>query len=65
MQELIARGVLGPSFVDSYAHDDSALDQTLEAVRGALGVYSQAIDAGTTDGLLVGPPTKPAFRRRV
>lgn len=65
IQELVARGVIGPSFVDSYAHDDAALDQTVDAVRGALGVYRRAVDAGTTDGLLVGPPSKVVFRRYV
>jgi len=65
IQELVARGVIGPSFVDSYAHDDAALDQTVEAVRGALEVYRRAVDAGTTDGLLIGPPSKVVFRRYV
>lgn len=63
LQELIRRGVLAPSFVASYAHDDAAIDETVEAVRGALAVYAEALDRGTTDGLLVGPPTKPVFRR--
>lgn len=65
IQELVARGVIGPSFVDSYAHDEAALEQTVEAVTGALDVYRRAVDAGTTDGLLVGPPSKVVFRRYV
>jgi len=65
IQELCRHGVIGPSFVDSYAHDAAAFDQTMTAVEAALGVYRQALDAGTTDGLLIGPPSKVVFRRYV
>jgi glutamate-1-semialdehyde 2,1-aminomutase len=64
MQELIRRGVLGPSFVVSYSHQDEDIDRTIDAVDGALGVYARAMAAGTVDGLLVGPPTRPVFGRR-
>lgn len=63
LQELLTRGVLGQSFVISAAHTDEDLDRTLEACDGALAVYVKAISAGTTDGLLVGPPVAPALRR--
>ena len=46
MQELIERGVLGPSLVVSYAHSDDDTDRTVEAFRGALAVYRQALDEG-------------------
>ena len=62
LQELTRRGVLAPSFVVTTAHDDLAIEATVEAVAGALGVYARALDAGTTDGLLVGRPVQPVFR---
>ncbi len=63
LQEMIARGVLAPSFVISAAHTDDDIERTLEASDGALAVYAKAVSAGTTDGLLVGPPVAPALRR--
>ncbi len=63
LQELIRWGVLAPSFIVSYSHDDDDIDYTVEAVRRAAQVYAQALDAGTTDGLLIGPPTKSVYRR--
>jgi len=64
LQELLRRGVLAQSFVISAAHTDDDLDTTVDAVNGALAVYRQAIDAGTTDGLLQGRPVAPALRER-
>jgi glutamate-1-semialdehyde 2,1-aminomutase len=64
LQEMIARGVLGPSFIVSYSHADVDIDRTIDALDGALAVYKRAIDAGTTDGLLIGPPSRPVFGRR-
>ncbi len=63
LQELIARGVLAPSLVISYSHRDQEVDRTLEAIDGALGVYRRAIDAGSVERFLDGPPTKVVFRR--
>jgi glutamate-1-semialdehyde 2,1-aminomutase len=63
LQELIARGVLAPSFVLSYSHRDEDVDRTLEAVDGALGVYRRALDAGGFARFLEGPPTRVVFRR--
>lgn len=64
LQELIRRGVLGPSFVTSYSHSDEDIDRTLNAIDGALGVYARALADGT-DGLLIGPPSRPVFDRRM
>ena len=64
LQELIKRGVLGPSFVVSYSHQDDDIDRTIDAVDGALAVYARAISAGSVDGLLVGPPSRPVYGRR-
>ena len=62
MQELLRRGVIAPSFVVSFSHDDSAIDEIVEAVDGALEVYAQALDEGP-ERFLVGDPVKPVFRR--
>ncbi|APT55887.1 glutamate-1-semialdehyde 2,1-aminomutase [Roseomonas gilardii] len=62
MQELIRRGVIGPSLVISYAHDDNAIDRTIEAFEGALPVYARALRDGVGK-YLVGPPTKIVYRR--
>lgn len=63
MQELIRWGVLAPNFIVSYSHDDADIDHTIEAFRRAAVVYRQALDARSTDGLLVGAPTKVVYRR--
>jgi len=62
LQELLRRGVLGQSFVVSAAHTDEDVDQTIDAVAGALQVYARAVDAGSTRGLLRGRPVAPAMR---
>lgn len=61
-QEMIRGGVLMPWIAPSYSHDAVALDQTLAAARQAFRVYAQALERGT-EGLLVGDPIKPVFRR--
>jgi glutamate-1-semialdehyde 2,1-aminomutase len=62
MQEMIKRGVFGPSFIVSYSHTDEDIDRTIEAVAGALGVYRQALENGP-EHYLVGGPTKPVYRK--
>ena len=61
LQETIRRGVLGPSFVISYAHTDADVDHTVDAVAGALRVYCRALEDGV-EQYLVGRPVKPVFR---
>lgn len=63
LQELIARGILAPSLVISYAHRAADVERTLEAIDGALGVYRRALDAGGVRRFLEGAPTRPVFRR--
>ncbi|PAP77701.1 glutamate-1-semialdehyde 2,1-aminomutase [Rubrivirga marina] len=64
LQELTRRGVLAPSFVITTAHTDDVIDQTAEAVAGALEVYGRALDAGSVDGFLLGRPVQPVFRKK-
>ncbi len=62
MQEMIRRGILGPSLVVSRVHDDIAIDQTIEALAAALVIYQQALSDGV-EKYLIGRPVKPVFRR--
>jgi glutamate-1-semialdehyde 2,1-aminomutase len=63
LQEMIKNGVLIPYIAISHSHTDSEISQTLEASRSALKVVKQAIDKGSTEGLLTGPSVKPVFRK--
>jgi len=62
MQELVRRGVLAPSFVVTYSHDDQTIDATIEVVAEALEVYAKALEDGV-ERYLVGPSVKPVYRR--
>lgn len=62
LQETIKRGVLMPSLVLSYMHDDAAIAETVDVVDGALAVYARAMDEGV-ERHLVGRPTQIVFRR--
>ena len=61
LQETLRRGLLLPSFVISYAHTAAVVDQTVERVHEALGVYRRALAEGIGYYLL-GRPVKPVFR---
>jgi glutamate-1-semialdehyde 2,1-aminomutase len=61
MQELIARGVLAPSFVVSYSHSDDDIDKTIDAIDGAAAVYAQALEYGIME-VLESRFVKPVFR---
>lgn len=64
LQEIIARGVLFQGlFVLTPSHGPAEMDDTVAAFDGACAVYRQALDRGTTDGLLIGPAIKPVFRK--
>ncbi len=62
LQEMLARGVLGQSFVISAAHTEDDVALTVAAAAGALDVYSRALDAGGVDGFLRGRSVAPALR---
>ena len=61
MQELIRRGVVGPSLIVSYSHTDDDIDQTINAFQDALAVYRCALVEGV-ERHLVGGPTKSVYR---
>ena len=61
LQETIKRGVIMPSLVVSYSHTDADIDQTVEAVDGAMEVYKRALTDGA-ERYLVGRPSQPVYR---
>ena len=61
-RKLSSTGILGPSFVVSYSHQDEDIDRTIDAVADALVVYRKALDEGVGK-YLVGRPVKPVFRK--
>jgi len=63
MQEIIKRGVLGPSFVVSYSHTNVDIDRTIDAVDAALSIYARALEDGP-EPYLEGRPLKPVMRAR-
>ncbi len=63
LQEILARGVLAPSFLTAYSHDSDAIDETIDAVSGALAVYRKALEDGY-EHYLRGPVTASVYRRR-
>jgi glutamate-1-semialdehyde 2,1-aminomutase len=62
LQELIRQGVIAPSFVVSFSHAETDLEQTAEAVHEALVVYRKALNQGI-EKYLEGRPVKPVNRR--
>jgi len=63
LQELLARGVLAPSFVVSAAHDPAAIRHTVDVVAEAMPAYRQALEHGV-GSVLRGRPVRPALRPR-
>jgi glutamate-1-semialdehyde 2,1-aminomutase len=63
MQEMIQRGILGPSFVVSHAHGDADVDKTVAALGETLAIYAKALREGP-EKYLRGRPVKPVFRKR-
>lgn len=63
-QEMIARGVLFQSlFVMTPSHGESEISETVTAFAEACKVIRNAVELGSIDGLLTGPPVKPVFRK--
>jgi glutamate-1-semialdehyde 2,1-aminomutase len=66
MQEMIARGVLFQGlFYTTWSHQQAELDEIVAAFDEACAVYRRAIENGTCEGLLIGMPAKPVFRKRI
>ncbi|MEN3265777.1 MAG: glutamate-semialdehyde -aminomutase, partial [Pseudonocardia sp.] len=65
LRQLIAGGVIGPSFVVSSALTDDDIDRTVDVVSQACAVYRKALDARDPTPWMGGRPVKPVFRHRV
>lgn len=61
LQESLRRGLLAPSLVISYAHDDAAVEETLDIIGDALVVYGRALEDGV-EAHLEGRSVQPVFR---
>jgi glutamate-1-semialdehyde 2,1-aminomutase len=63
LQETLRRGVFLPWLCPCYRHDMADIDRTLDAIDAACAVYAKAMDAGSVERFLGGPPVKPVFRK--
>ena len=64
MQEMIRRGILIQSmFTVAYLHGKKEMEYTADAFNEVCKVYAKALERSSVDGLLVGPPVKPVFRK--
>ncbi|MGW7417003.1 glutamate-1-semialdehyde 2,1-aminomutase [Streptomyces sp. NPDC054863] len=63
LRQLLAGGVLAPSFVVSSALDEADIARTVDVVSQACAVYRKALDSGDPTPWLGGRPVKPVFRR--
>ncbi|MHA6630564.1 glutamate-1-semialdehyde 2,1-aminomutase [Pseudonocardia sichuanensis] len=63
LRQLLAGGVIGPSFVVSAALTEDDVDRTVEVVAQACAVYRKALDAGDPTPWMGGRPVKPVFRQ--
>lgn len=61
-QEMLEKGVIIPYMAISYAHKQTELQITLDAVKHALVVYQKALNDGL-DNYLKSPVIKPVFRK--
>ena len=62
LQETIKRGLIMPSTVISFSHDDHIIEETAGKVFDALKVYKKALTEGI-DKYLEGRPVKSAIRK--
>jgi len=62
MQEMIKRGIIGPSLVISYSHSDEDVRKTIDCLDGAFEVYAKALNDGVEQHL-IGRPLKIVYRR--
>ena len=63
MRELVAGGILAPSFVVSSALTHEDIDRTIDVVAQACAVYRDALDVDDPTAWMGGRPVRPAIRR--
>jgi glutamate-1-semialdehyde aminotransferase len=63
LQEMIGRGVLFQGiFLPCYSHTDADVTQIVNAFSASARIYREALQYGV-EKFLVGPPTRPVFRK--
>jgi glutamate-1-semialdehyde 2,1-aminomutase len=62
LQETIRRGLLMPSTVISYSHEDKDIEETIDIVHEALIVYKKALNEGI-EKYLIGKSVQHVFRK--
>lgn len=62
LQETMKRGLLMPSTIVSYSHNDQEIEETIDKVYESLVVYRKAIDEGV-DKYLEGRSVQPVWRK--
>ncbi|MEM1011583.1 MAG: glutamate-1-semialdehyde 2,1-aminomutase [Planctomycetota bacterium] len=62
LQESVRRGLIAPNLVVGAAHDDAAIDRTIDLIADILPTYRRALEDGV-EHHLVGRPVQPVFRR--
>lgn len=66
MQEMISRGILFQGLLyPTWSHRQPELDMLTDAFDASCAVYRRAVDAGSTEDLLVGRPAKAVFRKKI
>ena len=63
LQEVMVRGIFMPWICPSFRHGPLEIEATCEAFDTACAVYARALEAGSVEGFLVGPPTRPVLRQ--
>lgn len=63
LQETVARGLLMPYVVPSYAHKKENIDFAIECIRDALVAMKNAADGAGMESALRGKAVKPVFRK--
>ena len=59
---MIKAGILMPCIAVAYEHTEKEIDQTLEAARKGMKVYSDALNGNVND-FIEGNVIKPVFRK--
>lgn len=63
LQETVARGLLMPYVVPSYAHKKENIDFAIDCIRDALIIMKEAAEGAGMENAVVGEAVKPVFRK--
>lgn len=63
IQELLKAGVFMPWVCPCFRHTEADIRLTIDAFDDACATYRRALDSGSVEGLLEGPPAMPVLRR--